>query len=687
MAQQFVTKSRPSIDWSAHQELPPPLERLMDISGLQKMNDTTGIWQPRRFVVTAEKIYFSDTNGESVITFCNLWEVTKVVLLREEDDSGGIKSMDTKTTDSCRQGDDLARLGHARFEIRTLDDGPSLGSRFKFRGDTEDQCNMIIAKMQKLVEAAMVIHERRTRYVRSKLKVRQIFDSMPFQIMTAGLITANFIFNIIEAQLLTGPEAEHEGTPMRKLFDNIDLAFTIIFTVELSINMYGNWARPFFTNSWSLFDLLVVSVSLLALFVSALPGFSVLRLLRVFRVLRLFGRLKSLKKIITAVARSIVPVLNSFIILLLVACIYALIGIQLFRETVPDLFGSFGQAIIVMFQFTASGEWIDDLPAYDENGTLDGTVVVFCASFIVVVNWTLLQVSVAVLLDNFVSATADSEAEEERQRLQEDPVRTAKHALDPLLHVLSDNFDTTDDLFLRIDQTWTLMGMRDVAALTRDGLLHGLRRMPVRPRIYILTEDLEQILHRAGILESMVTKEDFRAMIAQQVLEYVQRRATDCINLSPGNKDIEAQMATNKLLLSMMNSMERKMKTDMSGIESKVAGIEDKLSGISTVLNCIVGSMGIQVPTEEAAKHDLRPEPEKANGGAKKVDASDGGQPAREPGREQEGGGGNLSDGRSMRLKPIPAGGRRRSSARMDSQNSNTACEGAGASPLVQLPG
>ena len=47
------------------------------------------------------------------------------------------------------------------------------------------------------------------------------------------------------------------------------------------------------------------------------------QVLRAFRVLRLFGRLKSLRNIVAAITESIVPVLNAFLIIYLVASICA----------------------------------------------------------------------------------------------------------------------------------------------------------------------------------------------------------------------------------------------------------------------------------------------------------------------------------------------------------------------------
>ena len=67
-----------------------------------------------------------------------------------------------------------------------------------------------------------------------------------------------------------------------------------------------------------MFDLLVVSISLVSLIFGDMPGVKSLRILRAFRVMRLFGRLQSLRQIIAALTQSIIPVLNAFLIMMLI---------------------------------------------------------------------------------------------------------------------------------------------------------------------------------------------------------------------------------------------------------------------------------------------------------------------------------------------------------------------------------
>ena len=72
-----------------------------------------------------------------------------------------------------------------------------------------------------------------------------------------------------------------------------------------------------------MFDFIVVTTSLLAVALASTPGLSSLRLLRAVRVLRLFARLPSLRRIVNALTASLVPVSNAFLIMLLVVSIYS----------------------------------------------------------------------------------------------------------------------------------------------------------------------------------------------------------------------------------------------------------------------------------------------------------------------------------------------------------------------------
>ena len=118
---------------------------------------------------------------------------------------------------------------------------------------------------------------------------------------------------------MQGHLANDDGSPNNvKIFlDNLNFVLTIIFIVELLTNMYSHWLVEFVTNSWAMFDLIVVTLSLVTLGPLNLP----ISVLRALRVLRLFGRFQALKKILAALSASIIPMLNAFFIMLIVSMI------------------------------------------------------------------------------------------------------------------------------------------------------------------------------------------------------------------------------------------------------------------------------------------------------------------------------------------------------------------------------
>ena len=125
-------------------------------------------------------------------------------------------------------------------------------------------------------------------------------------------IFQNFILNAAQAQLNARTDDDVVATDL----DHIDVTLTCLFTAELMLNMYAHWFRLFFTSYYNLVDLVIISLSLAALGPINLP-ISVLRVIRAFRVIRIFGRLSALRNIVAALSASLIPVLNSFLIVLL----------------------------------------------------------------------------------------------------------------------------------------------------------------------------------------------------------------------------------------------------------------------------------------------------------------------------------------------------------------------------------
>jgi hypothetical protein len=131
----------------------------------------------------------------------------------------------------------------------------------------------------------------------------------------------NFLASIFEAQY--GRKLvlqDGSSTQLGDMMDKLNLFFTAYFAFELAMNIYAHWFALFAYNGWNHLDVFIVMMSLVDLGPMDIPNWFV-QLMRAFRVIRLFGRVHALKKMIAAVTASLFPMMNAFIILMIVLSI------------------------------------------------------------------------------------------------------------------------------------------------------------------------------------------------------------------------------------------------------------------------------------------------------------------------------------------------------------------------------
>jgi hypothetical protein len=137
------------------------------------------------------------------------------------------------------------------------------------------------------------------------------------------LPTQNFLASIFEAQYGRKMVLQDGSTTqLGEMMDQMNLFFTAYFTIELFVNAFANWMEKFIYNGWNHLDVFIVIMSLVVLGPLEIPSWLV-QLMRAFRVIRLFGRITQLKKMTAAVTASLFPMMNAFIILMIVLSICA----------------------------------------------------------------------------------------------------------------------------------------------------------------------------------------------------------------------------------------------------------------------------------------------------------------------------------------------------------------------------
>ena len=265
----------------------------------------------------------------------------------------------------------------------------------------------------------------------------------------SSAIILSFVLSVTDAELRPNSSVE-------RVLGYIDWVLTSIFTVELLMNFIADFFFPFFRSGWNLFDAVVVIGSIVS---SAQPeggtNLGALRIVRVLRAVRLLNKAGSLKMIVQAMFASIIPVANSFVLLTLITSIYATMGVNLFGDSHPELFGYFSTGMFTMFECVTADGWSDMVRKTSAGEGDDWQSIdhmkwiptIFFVSFMIVAAIVLINIVIAVLLDEFLTTMAN-----ERASQVESSMETAtheSHSLDPLMEILSE-FRSADDLAMTI---------------------------------------------------------------------------------------------------------------------------------------------------------------------------------------------------------------------------------------------
>jgi hypothetical protein len=295
-------------------------------------------------------------------------------------------------------------------------------------------------------------------------------------VFVAILIFMNFGIGCFQRQV--DPHHSTGGGNFAELWNGLDIVFTAFFTLELLFNMYGSWFWVFWVSGWNLFDTLVVAISILVLCWEDMPSeLQIIKLMRAFRVFRLFNRVQSMKKILASIGKAVPGMVSAFGIMILMLCIYSVLAVDLFKglyekdcqaycdadlrncvqeivvpgqtqdvlQTISncpadiatqsaepgaitprgmcyglDYYGQFSRAAYTLFQVLTGDSWSEAcvrpiLAFYEEadDSLYIALTVFFFVSFIVVNALVLLNVVVALLMDGMAGGEDEEQQEDE----------------------------------------------------------------------------------------------------------------------------------------------------------------------------------------------------------------------------------------------------------------------------------
>ncbi|VDN51801.1 unnamed protein product [Dracunculus medinensis] len=260
----------------------------------------------------------------------------------------------------------------------------------------------------------------------SNVKTRVVVKSQIFYWMVITLVFLN----------TACVASEHYGQPewFTEFLKYAEFVFLGIFVCEMLLKLFAMGHRMYFASKFNRFDCIVIVGSAFEVIWAELKGgsfgISVLRALRLLRIFKLTSYWVSLRNLVRSLMNSMRSILSLLFLLFLFILIFALLGMQLFggKFNFPNMhpythFDTFPVALITVFQILTGEDWNEVMYlAIESQGGVYGGGMIYCIYFIVLVlfgNYTLLNVFLAIAVDNLANAQELTAAEEADERANE----------------------------------------------------------------------------------------------------------------------------------------------------------------------------------------------------------------------------------------------------------------------------
>ncbi|KAG6939641.1 calcium voltage-gated channel subunit alpha1 C [Chelydra serpentina] len=233
--------------------------------------------------------------------------------------------------------------------------------------------------------------------------------------------------------------SEHYNQPdwLTEVQDTANKVLLALFTAEMLLKMYSLGLQAYFVSLFNRFDCFIVCGGILETIlvetkIMSPLGISVLRCVRLLRIFKITRYWNSLSNLVASLLNSVRSIASLLLLLFLFIIIFSLLGMQLFggkfnfdeMPTRRSTFDNFPQSLLTVFQILTGEDWnsvmYDGIMAYG-GPSFPGMLV--CIYFIILFicgNYILLNVFLAIAVDNLADAesltSAQKEEEEEKER-------------------------------------------------------------------------------------------------------------------------------------------------------------------------------------------------------------------------------------------------------------------------------
>ncbi|XP_043741508.1 sodium channel protein type 5 subunit alpha isoform X6 [Cervus elaphus] len=266
------------------------------------------------------------------------------------------------------------------------------------------------------------------------------YQGFIFDIVTKQAFDVTIMFLICLNMVTMMVETDDQSPEKVNILAKINLLFVGIFTGECIFKMVA-LRHYYFTNSWNIFDFVVVILSIVGTVLSDIIQkyffsptlFRVIRLARIGRILRLIRGAKGIRTLLFALMMSLPALFNIGLLLFLVMFIYSIFGMANFAYVkweagIDDMFNfqTFANSMLCLFQITTSAGWdgllspiLNTGPPYcdpnlpNSNGSRGNcgspaVGILFFTTYIIISFLIVVNMYIAIILENFSVATEES---------------------------------------------------------------------------------------------------------------------------------------------------------------------------------------------------------------------------------------------------------------------------------------
>ncbi|XP_031720154.1 voltage-dependent R-type calcium channel subunit alpha-1E isoform X3 [Anarrhichthys ocellatus] len=254
-----------------------------------------------------------------------------------------------------------------------------------------------------------------------RISIRRVVKTHTFYWTVLGIVALNTLCVAIV----------HHNQPLwlSNFLYYAEFLFLALFLTEMFLKMYSLGPRLYFHSSFNCFDCSVIVGSIFEVLWGFFRpgtsfGISVLRALRLLRIFKITKYWASLRNLVVSLMNSMKSIISLIFLLFLFILVFALLGMQLFggrfifEDYTPTNFDTFPAAIMTVFQILTGEDWNEVM--YNGIRSQGGVKSGMWSSIYFIVltlfgNYTLLNVFLAIAVDNLANAQELTKDEEEAE--------------------------------------------------------------------------------------------------------------------------------------------------------------------------------------------------------------------------------------------------------------------------------